>query len=78
VQRAAAAVPDPEQYRFLQERGVLLGAFDRRTGRAGDAGFRGQFRLLDWEEELIRTTPASAPPSPVSRLDAFFVTSAAG
>lgn len=65
----------PEQYRLLQQRAaVLLRAFDKiyRTAMA-DASFRAQFGLLDWEEQLIADDPGFAQPSPLSRLDAFFV-----
>jgi hypothetical protein len=62
------------QYAFLQERvGVLLPVFDRIYDRAmEDPAFRGQFRLLDWEETLLGHHPGFRNPSPVSRLDAFF------
>jgi hypothetical protein len=65
----------PEQYRFLQTRTTpLLRAFEK-TYRAAmaDPAFRAQFRLLDWEESLIQHDPGFRDPSPVSRLDAFFV-----
>jgi uncharacterized circularly permuted ATP-grasp superfamily protein len=62
------------QYSFLQrEVGQLLPAFDRIYDRAlADAGFRAQFRMLDWEETLLGQHPGFRDPSPVSRLDAFF------
>jgi hypothetical protein len=63
------------QYRFLQQRvGILLSAFDKsyQAAMAND-DFRGQFRLTDWEEELIHDDPGFRDASPVSRLDAFFV-----
>jgi glutathionylspermidine synthase len=64
-----------EQYAFLKRRiCLLLPAFDKAYRRAlADDAFRRQFRLLEWEEELIRDDPGFADPSPVSRLDAFFV-----
>ncbi|CAN5789945.1 hypothetical protein BH23GEM6_BH23GEM6_01370 [soil metagenome] len=63
------------QYRFLEERvKLLLTAFDKSYQAAiVDDGFRAQFRLLDWEEELIKDDPGFREASPVSRLDAFFV-----
>jgi hypothetical protein len=63
------------QYEFLHNRvAVLLGAFERAHERAmADAAFRAQFSLLDWEETLIEADPGFRDPSPVSRLDAFFV-----
>jgi hypothetical protein len=65
----------PAQSSFLQRRvGVLLGAFDKAYRAALErADFRAQFRLFDWEERLIEHDPGIAQPSPVSRLDAFFV-----
>lgn len=65
----------PEQYRFLQQRvEILLGAFDKAYRAAmSDPDFRAQFALWDWEEELIQHEPGFPNPTPVSRLDAFFV-----
>ena len=65
----------PEQYRFLKGRcALLLRAFGRIYEAAlADAAFRRQFRLMDWEEALIGHDPGFRDPSPVSRLDAFFV-----
>lgn len=64
----------PEQYRFLQSRvKVLLPAFQAAHDHAlADAGFRRQFRLHDWEEQLLGTDPGYRDPSPTSRFDAFF------
>ena len=63
------------QSSFLQRRvGVLLGAFGTAYRAAlAQPDFRAQFRLFDWEERLIGADPGIAQPSPVSRLDAFFV-----
>lgn len=65
-----------DQYRFLQQRvRLLMGAFDKAYRLAlVDVPFRRQFGLLDWEEELIQHDPGFRLPSPVSRLDAFFIT----
>ena len=64
-----------EQYRFLQQRvHVLLACFGKIYQRAlQDATFRQQFALLDWEEQLLAVDPGFRNPSPLSRLDAFFV-----
>ncbi len=64
-----------QQYRFLQERGrLLLAAFARAHDKAmQDASFRQQFGLVDWEETLLADDPGFPAPSPLSRLDAFFV-----
>ncbi len=70
----------PSQYRFLQQRAaVVLGAF-RKAHRAALANddVLGQFRLDDWERTLARVETGFRDPSPVSRLDAFFVTDTGG
>ncbi|MFO0937700.1 MAG: hypothetical protein U0798_14435 [Gemmataceae bacterium] len=65
----------PGQYRFLMERvGTLLPAFRKVYGRAlVDANFRKQFRLSDWEEDLLTIDPGFPDPSPTTRFDSFFV-----
>ncbi|MEX2285181.1 MAG: hypothetical protein WEE89_22030 [Gemmatimonadota bacterium] len=64
-----------QQYRMLQERGrVLLGAFAKiHQAALLDDSFRRQFGLLVWEEMLVVENPRFVDPSPLSRLDAFFV-----
>ena len=64
----------PGQYRFLQERvRILLPAFQSVYQRAlADAPFRAQFRMLDWEEQLLPIEPGFSDPSPTSRFDSFF------
>ena len=63
------------QYAFLQQAcAPLLRAF----GKAYDAALQNpavlaQFALADWEHALIQVDPGFRDPSPVSRLDAFFV-----
>jgi hypothetical protein len=68
------------QYRFLQVRAAaLLCAFHKAYVRAlADATFREQFRLEAWEERLLDVDPGFPDPSPVSRLDAFFVSERGG
>jgi uncharacterized circularly permuted ATP-grasp superfamily protein len=63
-----------DQYRAIRGQiGVLMRAFHRAYEAAmEDAEFRRQFRLLDWEEELVAADPGFDTPSPTSRLDAFF------
>ena len=64
-----------EQYGFLIARvRLLLRAFDTayRAAMASPA-FRAQFGLLDWEETLLRSAAQFREPSPVSRLDSFFL-----
>jgi glutathionylspermidine synthase len=70
----------PGQYRFLQERvHLVMQAFAKAYGAAqADRGFRAQFGLRDWEEELVQHDPGYRQPSPMSRLDAFFVTDRGG
>ena len=63
------------QYRLLQQRVlVLMRAFRKAYAAAiADAGFRAQFGLEAWEEELIGSDPGFANPSPTSRLDLFVI-----
>lgn len=65
----------PDQYGFLKARtALLLRAFGKAYQAAlADAGVRRQFGLLDWEEALIAIEPGFRDPSPISRMDAFFV-----
>ena len=60
-------------YRLLQQRvRLLMRAFGKAYRRAiEDQAFRRQFRLLDWEERLIRHDRGTGVPSPTSRVDAF-------
>ncbi|HEX8392692.1 MAG TPA: hypothetical protein VF665_10090 [Longimicrobium sp.] len=62
------------QYRWIRRRiGSLMGAYRKIHERAlVDAEFRGQFRLLDWEEEIVHFDPGFRSPCPTSRLDTFF------
>ena len=64
-----------DQYRFLRERVErLLPAFNRLHERAlADPDFRRQFRLRDWEDELLAIEPGYEHPWPTSRLDSFFL-----
>jgi hypothetical protein len=68
------------QYRFLRDRvNALMPAFEKSYRRAiADPTFRKQFGLFDWEESLIGDDPGFKDPSPVSRLDAFFVHESGG
>jgi hypothetical protein len=64
----------PSQYRALQVAiQAVMPAF-KKTYEAAlvDAKFRAQFRLSDWEEELIQFDPGFRAPSPTSRMDTFF------
>jgi uncharacterized circularly permuted ATP-grasp superfamily protein len=69
----------PDQYRYVQRASAtVLGAFAKVHARAmADAGFRAQFGLLAWEERLAAADPRAADPSPLARLDAFYVTEGA-
>ncbi|MBB4636137.1 hypothetical protein [Longimicrobium terrae] len=62
------------QYGWVRRRiGSLMGAYRKIHERAlVDAEFRGQFRLLDWEEEIVHFDPGFTSPCPTSRLDTFF------
>jgi glutathionylspermidine synthase len=70
----------PLQYGFLQTRGaVVLSAFRKAHQAAlADASVLEQFGLLDWERQLVRVNPGFRDASPVSRLDAFFVSGPGG
>jgi len=65
----------PHQYRLLHDTvRILLPAFQTVYDRAlVDPAFRRQFRLRDWEEELLSIHPGYREPSPTSRFDSFFV-----
>jgi hypothetical protein len=64
----------PDQYRWIcHEVALLMSAFRRAHEAAmADPALLAQFRLLDWEAELIEADPGFASPAPTSRLDAFF------
>ncbi len=64
----------PELYRYLQDRvRLLMRAFAKiHEAAVADPGFRKQFGLLDWEEELVQHDPGFKASSPTGRLDAFF------
>ena len=65
----------PAQYRWMQERaGLILRAFERvHKVAVSDSEFRAQYKLQEWEEELVTLDPGFRNASPTSRLDAFFV-----
>jgi hypothetical protein len=69
-----------EQYRFLRQRvRLLMQAFTTIHDAAlADPRFRQQFRLTPEEDELFALDPGFACAAPTARLDAFFVTGAAG
>jgi hypothetical protein len=64
----------PAQYRLLHDAvKTLLPAFQAIHQRAlAEVGFRAQFRMLDWENELLAVDPGFPDPSPTSRFDSFF------
>ncbi len=64
----------PAQYRALQVAiHAVMPAFQKMHHVAmTDAGFRAQFGLNNWEEELIQVDPGFDKPSPTSRMDTFF------
>jgi hypothetical protein len=67
----------PRQYRFLRKKtGMVLQAFDKAYQAAmTDTAVLDQFALSDWELELIKHDPGYSSPTPLSRLDAFYITS---
>jgi hypothetical protein len=66
----------PRQYRYLRTRvQIILQAFDKAYRAAiDDQQFLAQFKLDDWETELVKHDPGFRSPTPVSRLDAFYIT----
>lgn len=62
------------QYRALQTAiRTIMPAFAKVHTRAmGDADFRYQFRLNEWEEELVHLDPGFTATSPTARMDTFF------
>jgi hypothetical protein len=70
----------PAQYKYLQRRAaVILKAFETAYEAAlVDDKVLDQFGLSDWERDLVRVDPGFREPSPVSRLDAFFVADTGG
>ena len=62
-------------YRFIRDRvEALLPAFQKTYERALiDDKFRKQYRLHDWEEQLLEIEPGFRCPSPTSRFDSFFI-----
>jgi hypothetical protein len=70
----------PSQYRYLQRRAaIVLKAFETAYEAAlADDTVLDQFGLSDWERDLVRVDPGFREPSPVSRLDAFFVAESGG
>jgi hypothetical protein len=64
------------QYQFLQSaiRSVMPAFAKAHRAALANPAFRAQFRLVDWEEELVQVDPGFAEPSPTARMDSFFVT----
>jgi len=65
----------PAQYRLLRDRcAILLRAFDRVYQAAREnRALRQQFGLADWEESFLERDPGFPEPSPLSRIDAFYL-----
>ncbi len=64
----------PGQYSALKTAiRVIMPAFQKAHEAAmADASFRAQFRLNNWEEELVMADPGFRAPSPTARMDTFF------
>ena len=64
------------QYQLLQQaiREVMPAFAKAHQAALADPRFRLQFRLSDWEEELIQVEPRFSAPSPTARMDTFFTT----
>ncbi len=65
-----------EQYTYLRKRiQPLLRAFEKVSHLAvADRDFRAQFGLYDWEEQLMHVDHGYSNHTPLSRLDAFYIT----
>ncbi|HEY3220497.1 MAG TPA: hypothetical protein VGJ80_07185 [Gemmatimonadales bacterium] len=63
-----------DQYRYVRERCAVLLRAMRRLHQAALASepLRRQFRLTEWEEELVALDPGIPEPSPTSRFDSFY------
>ncbi len=63
-----------QQYQFLQQaiREVMPAFAKAHQAALNDSQFRLQFKLEDWEEELIQIDPHFSSPSPTARMDTFF------
>lgn len=66
----------PTQYNFLRQAiRPLLSAFAKISEKAvQDETFQAQFGLLDWEKSLVQQEPGYRGHTPLTRLDAFYVT----
>ncbi len=66
----------PGQYAYLRRATrPVLSAFETISMAAvTDAEFRAQFRLTEWEEKLVEIDPGYRTHTPLSRLDAFYMT----
>jgi hypothetical protein len=66
----------PQQYNYLRRsiRPLLKGFGKISEAAVTNPEFCQQFRLLDWEEELVQIDPGYSSHTPLSRLDAFFLT----
>lgn len=64
----------PNQYQALKTAiHAVMPAFQKCYEAAiADPKFRAQYRLNDWEEELVLADPGFKAPSPTSRMDSFF------
>ena len=75
----ATLFPDWPAERIEAKTGIVerrVAALTRSFRKAGEAALkapklRAQFRLADWEEQLVRDDPGFRAASPSSRLDAF-------
>lgn len=66
----------PDQYTYLQRQiKPLLSAFRKISNMAvADQEFRKQFGLFEWEEKLLHIDSGYTNHTPLTRLDAFFIT----
>lgn len=64
----------PAQFRLIHDKasGLLPALRTAHARAAADPGFRRQFRLRDWEDDLFALDPGFPDPIPAGRFDAFF------
>jgi hypothetical protein len=64
----------PGEYHALQSaiRALMPALHKVHAAALTDADFRYQFRLNEWEEELVHVDPGFRAPSPTARMDTFF------
>jgi hypothetical protein len=62
-----------DQYQLIRNaiRRIMPAFAKVHVAALADAGFRAQFGLAEWEEQLLQVDPRYAAPSPTARMDTF-------